>query len=216
MWQQQTLFFFLLIFCENNSKHYHCNFFLQIVCHAYSLFSTDFARFLVLTVGTLVGHLFVCGVLVFVKSWHTPHTVGAKRLNLGFFVLMFVVSHSLISYKVKKNRLSILKPWLVLSKAMSVCTCEELVWGTDELVWHFDCLCLKKEIKMLPVRIVCVTWRIVCCVLQKVFNEIENWIKAKNVCMLLLIWWVVLVFEYQVSEIVWQVMILYVSSWKKL
>jgi len=26
----------------------------------------------------------------------------------------------------------------VLSKAMSVCTCEECVWGTDELVWHFE------------------------------------------------------------------------------
>ena len=25
----------------------------------------------------------------------TPHTIGAKRFNLGFFVLMFVVSHIL-------------------------------------------------------------------------------------------------------------------------
>ncbi len=35
------------------------------------------------------------------KSWcvggtqRTPHTIGAKRLNLGFFFLMFVVSHIL-------------------------------------------------------------------------------------------------------------------------
>ncbi len=35
------------------------------------------------------------------KSWwvggtpRTPHTIGAKWLNLGFFVLMFVVSHIL-------------------------------------------------------------------------------------------------------------------------
>ncbi len=26
----------------------------------------------------------------------TPHTIGAKRLNLGFFVLMLVVSHIMI------------------------------------------------------------------------------------------------------------------------
>jgi len=50
---------------------------------------------------------------------------------------------------------------------MCVCTCEELVRGTDELVWHFDVLCLKKEIKILPVRFLC-------CGLQKVFYEIEN------------------------------------------
>ena len=38
------------------------------------------------TVGTLVENLFVCGVLSL--SHHgTPHTIGAKLLNLGFFVL---------------------------------------------------------------------------------------------------------------------------------
>ncbi len=44
--------------------------------------------------GTLVEYLSVCGVL---SSSHrsTPHTIGAKRLNLGFFVLMFVVFHIL-------------------------------------------------------------------------------------------------------------------------
>ena len=36
-----------------------------------------------LTVGTLVGNLFVCGVLS-LSNHGTPHTVGAKRLNLGF------------------------------------------------------------------------------------------------------------------------------------
>jgi len=34
-------------------------------------------------------------------------------------------------------------------------------------------LCLRKEIKKLPVRLLCVTWRTVC-VSQKVFYEIGN------------------------------------------
>ncbi len=41
-------------------------------------------RFPVFTVRTLVENLLVCGVL---SSSHrsTPHTIGAKRLHLGFF-----------------------------------------------------------------------------------------------------------------------------------
>ena len=81
-------------FREFSVKLIHRIFFLHIVPHAYSLVSTDFARFLVLTVGTQVENLFVCGVLS-LSNHGTPHTVGAKRLNLGFFVLMFVVSDSL-------------------------------------------------------------------------------------------------------------------------
>ena len=47
-----------------------------------------------LTVETLVGNLFVCGVPS-LSNHGTPHTVGAKQLNLGFFVLMFGVYHNL-------------------------------------------------------------------------------------------------------------------------
>ena len=61
---------------------------------AYSEVSQDFARFPVFTVETLVENLFVCGVLSL--SHHgTPQTIGAKWLNLGFFILMFVVYHIL-------------------------------------------------------------------------------------------------------------------------
>ncbi len=42
------------------------------------------------TVGTLVDNLLVCGVLSL-----SHRGIGEKRLNLGFFVLMFVVSHIL-------------------------------------------------------------------------------------------------------------------------
>ncbi len=50
----------------------------------YSQVSRDSARFPVFTVGTLVENLLVCVVL---SSSHrsTPHTIGAKRFNLGFF-----------------------------------------------------------------------------------------------------------------------------------
>ncbi len=44
--------------------------------------------------GHLVENLLVCGVLS-LSHRGTPHTLGAKRLNLAFFVLMFVVSHIL-------------------------------------------------------------------------------------------------------------------------
>ncbi len=43
------------------------------------------------------------------KSWcvggtlRTPHIIGAKQLNLGFFVFMFVVSHILKILKDFKN-----------------------------------------------------------------------------------------------------------------
>ncbi len=55
--------------------------FLNLV---YSQVSRDFVRFPVFTVQTLVENLLVCGVL---SSSHrgTPHTIGAKRFNLGFF-----------------------------------------------------------------------------------------------------------------------------------
>ncbi len=47
----------------------------------YSQVSRDFARFPVFTVRTRVDNLLVCGVLSL--SHHgTPHTLGAKRLNL--------------------------------------------------------------------------------------------------------------------------------------
>ena len=56
---------------------------------------------------------------------------------------------------------------------MSVCTCEELV--TDEFVWHFDWLCLKKEIKMLPVRIVCALRGELCVVFcKKCFMKLKT------------------------------------------
>ncbi len=41
-------------------------------------------RFPVITVGNLVENLLVCGVL-FLSHRGTPHTIGAKRLNLGLF-----------------------------------------------------------------------------------------------------------------------------------
>lgn len=46
------------------------------------------------TVGTLNENLFVCAVLS-LSNYGTPHIIGAKQLSLGFFLLMFVVSHSL-------------------------------------------------------------------------------------------------------------------------
>ncbi len=46
------------------------------------------------TVRTLVECLLVCGVPS-LSHRSTAHTIGAKRFNLGFFVLMFVVSHIL-------------------------------------------------------------------------------------------------------------------------
>ncbi len=42
----------------------------------------------------LVENLLVCDVLS-LSHRGTPHTIGANWLNLGFFVLMFVVSHIL-------------------------------------------------------------------------------------------------------------------------
>ncbi len=46
--------------------------------------SRDCARFPVFTVSTLVENLLVCGVLS-LSHRGTPHTVGAKRLNIVFF-----------------------------------------------------------------------------------------------------------------------------------
>ncbi len=56
---------------------------LNVLCSKIEV-SKDFARFPVFTVQTLVENLLVCGVL---SSSHrgTPHTIGAKRFNLGFF-----------------------------------------------------------------------------------------------------------------------------------
>ncbi len=56
---------------------------------------------------------------------------------------------------------------------------EELEWDTDKLVCHFDWLHLKKEIKILPVRFLCVTDNCVLC-LQKDFYEIEHWVKGRE------------------------------------
>ncbi len=50
----------------------------------YSQVSRDSARFPVFTVGSLVENLLVCGVLS-LSHRSTPHTIGAKRFNLGFF-----------------------------------------------------------------------------------------------------------------------------------
>ncbi len=51
----------------------------------YSQVSRDFVRFPVFTVRILVENLLLCGVLSF-SHRSTPHTVGAKLLNLGFFL----------------------------------------------------------------------------------------------------------------------------------
>ncbi len=75
-----------------------CMFFIlklkQIYYLVYSQVSRDSARFPVFTVGTLVENLLVC---VMLSSSHrsTPHTIGAKRFNLGFFLSSCVVSHIL-------------------------------------------------------------------------------------------------------------------------
>ncbi len=50
----------------------------------YSQVSRDSARFPVFTVCSLVENLLVCGVLS-LSHRSTPHTIGAKRFNLGFF-----------------------------------------------------------------------------------------------------------------------------------
>ncbi len=57
---------------------------LKIINLIYSQVFRDFVRFPVFTVRTLVENLLVCGVL---SSSHrsTPHTIGAKRLHLGYF-----------------------------------------------------------------------------------------------------------------------------------
>ena len=85
LWQQHECLY--NVSCktyQNHSKHYQRNFFLPIICNVYSEVLRDFVRFPVFTVVTLVENLFVCGVLSL--SHHgTPHTIGAKRLNLGFF-----------------------------------------------------------------------------------------------------------------------------------
>ncbi len=49
----------------------------------------DFERFPVFKFGILVENLLVCGVL---SSSHssTPHTIGSKRLNLGFLFCSYV------------------------------------------------------------------------------------------------------------------------------
>ncbi len=56
----------------------------------------------------------------------------------------------------------------------------------------------------------------VCCVLQKVFYEIKNWVKSRELVYGFVDLVCALVFECQLSENVWQVKILCVSSWKKL
>ncbi len=55
------------------------------VKHIYSQVSRDFARSPVFTVGT--SGLTICWCVVCCPLSHcsTPHTIGAKRLNLGFF-----------------------------------------------------------------------------------------------------------------------------------
>ncbi len=60
----------------------------------YSQVSRNYARFPVLKVRTLVESLLVCGVLA-LSHRSTPHTIGAKRLNLGFILYSCVVSHIL-------------------------------------------------------------------------------------------------------------------------
>ncbi len=52
------------------------------------------AIFPAFTVRTLVENLLVCGVL-YLSHRGTPHTIGAKRFNLGFFLSSCVVSHIL-------------------------------------------------------------------------------------------------------------------------
>jgi len=93
LWQQHECLY--SVSCKtykNHSKHYHRNFFLPIIRHVYSEVSRDFARFPVFTVRLKICSCVVC-CLCHIHS--TPHTIGAKRLNLGFFVLGFVVSHIL-------------------------------------------------------------------------------------------------------------------------
>lgn len=84
---------FVAMFSQKHSKHSHSNFFLSIVLN--SLF-WNIERFCEISCfsQSLVENVYVCGVL---SSSHrsTPHTIGAKLLNLGLFVLMFVVSHIL-------------------------------------------------------------------------------------------------------------------------
>ncbi len=76
------------------------------------------------------------------------------------------------------------------------------------LISHLQTFTNTFAIILIPVRFVCVTRRTVCCVLQ-------NESKPNNYCLVLQIWCVVLVFECQVSEIMWQVKILCVNSWKE-
>ncbi len=64
---------------------------------------------------------------------------------------------------------------------------------------------------LIPVRLLCVTLCVVFC--QKYIMILKTESKAENECMVLQIWCVVLVFECQVSEIVWQVKILCWKNW---
>ncbi len=60
----------------------------------YSQVSTDSVRFPMFTVRTLAENLLVCGLL----SWShrgTPQHYRSKWFNLGFFVLVCMVSHIL-------------------------------------------------------------------------------------------------------------------------
>ncbi len=72
----------LYVLCSKIAINIYIYIYIYIV---YSHVSRDFARFPVFTVGTLVENLLVCGVLS-LSHRSTPHNIGAKWLNLGFFL----------------------------------------------------------------------------------------------------------------------------------